>query len=1200
MPEDLHSNDSPFIRIARSSDGLRSTTSSRPSGRVAVATADDYDIEESPFNDEANQPARRTRVSRPMPTRLSEERAMQMREREERMMEEEAARQREAVMASTEKPTRKKRSKASSKADLEAEQIALDLKQPRKRPDSTVKKRQVLGTVLFVFAVLVTIAIVSYTPNDAAVAETKFSDLVSVITRTDPVVNAHADVAQNRLGLIGAMLADLLINKTIGYASIIYPIFFGWWALAFFRFTTRQRQRLTLATTFFLVTAILFSATIGTTQLISALPHIPREWSGAVGQFLGLTFTRLIGSIGALIVYATAFVITLVFSIDLDIEKTFMRIVGIYQAILTRTRRFIIEFWEKREVKRAAKEEARLAEEKEVEEESGSGFRVPGSEDAEVVVTKPATLPMTAATEAKKPPSKSVVIGTESKVDPTLAVPSEPGTRNPEPGTRNPKPETQTPKPETQTPKPETRNPEPEQPVKILRPNEAIKPSGVAGAAFGASIPPDQPLLKVRPVSKVLDPNGGIPRITKPASDRLGTTGNIHRLSNGAVNQVAEAESKQTTTATPNDPSTASKVVAPTPMSEAVSINDAKLNRMRNDAPSAKLGAETPVAKAVPEPGTVIDKMLTEKAPKIEIRKEPVPVQLGDESIVSNAALPHSVMGGDELRDVVREHQTLSRQVAKEIEKSKKTESDATLFEPEAVKRMIIPENPYQEVLSKYRNPTLELLTPADPKDDLDADDEELAMKGRLLRDKLATFGVDIENITVTPGPVVTLYEFTPAEGVKVSRVENLTDDIALAMKARGIRIIAPIPGRGTIGVEIPNDVPKMVVMRSLLESESFRKTKMNLPLALGKTISGDVYVDDLNKMPHLLIAGATGAGKSVGVNGIIASLLYAKSPKDVKFVIVDPKKIELSLYKKLRKHYLIVSPEAGEDIVTTPAFAVVALKAVELEMERRYDKLAKAAVRSLVDYNIKVAQGKLQSTQDEQHYHLPYIVVIIDELADLMITAGREIEEPICRIAQMARAVGIHLILATQRPSVDVITGVIKANFPARIAYQVATRVDSRTILDSMGAEQLLGNGDMLYQPSGTPKPIRLQAPFISTEEVEAIVEAVEAQDGPGLSYSRPWTLPSLKQKNGSSFSQDEEDNRDELFEEAARVIVRHQQGSVSVLQRRLKIGYSRAARIVDELEQAGIVSAFDGAKARQVLCENEEELELVLEGLR
>jgi S-DNA-T family DNA segregation ATPase FtsK/SpoIIIE len=350
--------------------------------------------------------------------------------------------------------------------------------------------------------------------------------------------------------------------------------------------------------------------------------------------------------------------------------------------------------------------------------------------------------------------------------------------------------------------------------------------------------------------------------------------------------------------------------------------------------------------------------------------------------------------------------------------------------------------------------------------------------------------------------------------------------------------------------------------------------------------------------MPHLLIAGATGSGKSVGVNGIIASLLYAKSPRDVKFVVVDPKKIELSLYKALRNHFLIVSPEAGEEIVTTPQYAVLALKALEIEMEKRYDRLAKAAVRSLADYNLKVSQGKLKSTQEEQHYHLPYIVVIIDELADLMITAGREIEEPICRLAQMARAVGIHLILATQRPSVDVITGVIKANFPARIAYQVATKVDSRTILDSMGAEQLLGNGDMLYLPSGTPKPIRLQAPYISTDEVEAIVEAVASQQGNGYSYTRPWTLPSLRQK-GNSGSTGDNGERDELFEEAAWCFFRNKQGSTSMLQRRLKIGYSRAARIVDELERAGIVGAADGAKAREVLVESEEEMELVLANL-
>ncbi len=1171
MPEDLDTSESPFIRVSRSGErnitieraADRATADRSAAGRGRKISAGDRDeprrstsrgrsndfdddfvdepararIEPADADEDFEPPTRRARGARPMPQRLSESGNIQP----ERT---------EPVRIPNSRSTSAKQTAKAKQA--EAEQIALNLKAPRKKQDPTVKKRQVLGTVLFVFAVLVTIAILSYTPKDAAVAETKFSDLFSVITRTDPVVNAHADTAQNSLGLIGAMLADFLINKTIGYASIIYPIFFGWWSLAFFRFTNRQRQRLILATTFFLVTAILLSATIGTTQLIQTIPHLQREWSGAVGQFLGLTFTRLIGSVGALIVYATAFLITLVFSIDLDIEKTFMRLVGAYQFMLMGARRKIIEFWDRREQRQIEREMAReaKAEEDSIEEEIDR--RVSVMDDDEDTPTAE-VVEKVAPTVARK--SKIIAQTVAATLDET-------------------------------PPQVSSEAPNAAEPVSADMQVKIMRPAAAAAAAQGFAA--GGPLLKVRPVAKVTDPNGNIPRLTRTQDDKLGTRPNsLERLSNGAV--VRNADNKL------ND------VDAPQPvrMEDAASIGSTVA------APDTVIGIDSTVPDAVPLISEGRDGLLAGLKPvkreqQISIKKELPPVLLGDESTLSNEALPHSIDGGAELRGVVSEHQSLAREAAREADKLRKL-GEEPLFEEAPVKRVIIPENPYLEILNKYKLPSVELLTPAEAKDLLDADDEELAMKGRILRDKLATFGVEIENITVTPGPVVTLYEFTPAEGVKVSRVENLTDDIALAMKARGIRIIAPIPGRGTIGVEIPNDVPKMVRMRQMLESESFRKTKMNLPVALGKTISGDVYVDDLNKMPHLLIAGATGAGKSVGVNGIIASLLYAKSPKDLKFVIVDPKKIELSLYKQIRKHYLIVSPEAGEDIVTTPAFAVLALKAVELEMERRYDKLAKAAVRSLVDYNIKVAQGKLQSTQDEQHYHLPYIVVIIDELADLMITAAREIEEPICRIAQMARAVGIHMILATQRPSVDVITGVIKANFPARIAFQVATRVDSRTILDSMGAEQLLGNGDMLYQPSGTPKPIRLQSPFISTEEVEAIVEAISIQDGQGLSYSRPWTLPSLKQKDGrSSSAMDDGDGRDDLFEEAARVIVRHQQGSVSLLQRRLKVGYSRAARIVDELEQAAIVGPFDGSKARAVLCENEEELELVFEGLR
>ncbi|GJQ20475.1 MAG: hypothetical protein HBSIN02_08300 [Bacteroidia bacterium] len=473
-------------------------------------------------------------------------------------------------------------------------------------------------------------------------------------------------------------------------------------------------------------------------------------------------------------------------------------------------------------------------------------------------------------------------------------------------------------------------------------------------------------------------------------------------------------------------------------------------------------------------------------------------------------------------------------------------------------------------------------------------DESELKANAELLRSKLADFGVAIDSVSVTPGPVVTLYELVPATGVKISRIESLEDDIALAMKAKGIRIIAPIPGKGTVGVEIPNHHPSLVTIRSVINSSKFRDSRGALPLALGKTITGEVYIDDLARMPHLLIAGATGSGKSVGINTILSSLIYRLHPSDVKFVIIDPKKIELAQYRQLRHHYLAVSPDIQEDIITTPQNAVLVLKSVELEMEKRYDRLAAAGVRNIADYNEKVKSGRLHDTETMRHRKLPYLIIVIDELADLMITAAKEVEEPIARLAQLARAVGIHLVLATQRPSVDVITGVIKANFPARIAYQVATKIDSRTILDMNGAEQLLGNGDMLYFPPGSPKPIRIQNAFISTAEVEGITTHIGRQKG----YSQPLFLPSAfeKKKTGGATG---DGSRDELFEEAARIIVRHQQGSVSLLQRRLKVGYSRAARLVDELEAAGVVGPFDGSKARDVLVESEAELESLLRNL-
>jgi S-DNA-T family DNA segregation ATPase FtsK/SpoIIIE len=469
-------------------------------------------------------------------------------------------------------------------------------------------------------------------------------------------------------------------------------------------------------------------------------------------------------------------------------------------------------------------------------------------------------------------------------------------------------------------------------------------------------------------------------------------------------------------------------------------------------------------------------------------------------------------------------------------------------------------------------------------------DDAELEAKAQTLQEKLATFKVRIENLTVTPGPVVTQYEFVPASGIKVSQIENLADDIALALKAQGVRIIAPIPGKGTVGIEIPNHNPSIVRFSSIIKSPKYHDDKIKLPLAMGKTVVGEVFCADLTKMPHLLIAGATGKGKSVGINTIIASLLYRMHPRDLKFVIVDPKRVEMNLYASLRDHYLAISPDINESIVTSPQNAVIVLKALVEEMQQRFSILAAAGQRNVLDYNQRVREGKIKDKGGFAHRPMPYIVVIIDELADLMMTASKEVEEPICRLAQLARAVGIHCVVATQRPSVDVVTGLIKANFPARIAYQVSSRIDSRTILDGTGAEHLIGNGDMLFAPGNTPMPIRMQNAFISTEEVEAICEWIGKQRG----YSTPYMLPSVNKRSGSGGSSG--GDRDALFEDAARIFIQLQQASTSTLQRRLKIGYARAARIVDELEMAGIVGPPDGSRGRPVLLQSESELEAYL----
>jgi S-DNA-T family DNA segregation ATPase FtsK/SpoIIIE len=499
------------------------------------------------------------------------------------------------------------------------------------------------------------------------------------------------------------------------------------------------------------------------------------------------------------------------------------------------------------------------------------------------------------------------------------------------------------------------------------------------------------------------------------------------------------------------------------------------------------------------------------------------------------------------------------------------------------------PYDPHAD-LPGYRFPSIELLEEYG-KDEITVQKEELERNKNRIVETLSNYSIQIQKIKATIGPTVTLYEIIPAPGIRISKIKNLEDDIALSLAALGIRIIAPIPGKGTIGIEVPNQNPDIVSMKSVLASDKFQHSKYELPFGMGKTISNESFIADLTKMPHILMAGATGQGKSVGLNAIITSLLYKKHPAELKFVMVDPKKVELTLYSKIERHFLAKLPDSEEAIITDTRKVVRTLNSLGIEMDNRYELLKDAQVRNVKEYNIKFRQRKLNPLHG--HRFLPYIVLVIDEFADLIMTAGKEIEVPITRLAQLARAVGIHLIIATQRPSVNIITGSIKANFPARVAFRVISKIDSRTILDTGGADQLVGRGDMLLSTGSDL--LRLQCAFVDTPEIDKVTDFIGSQ----RAYPDAMHLPDFQDEDSEGPIEYDPSERDELFEDAARIIVQTQQGSTSLLQRKLKLGYNRAGRIIDQLEAAGIVGPFEGSKAREVKVANEVALEQFLKDL-
>lgn len=577
-------------------------------------------------------------------------------------------------------------------------------------------------------------------------------------------------------------------------------------------------------------------------------------------------------------------------------------------------------------------------------------------------------------------------------------------------------------------------------------------------------------------------------------------------------------------------------------------------------------------------------------------------IDLDEESDVSNNSLEDSksTNESDENSSVIEFETTISEQKNDDQEDTdnteqidlsyEKAESDDEIPESDISSDSMDDYDPTLD-LEFYKRPTIDLLKDY-PKHDNEIEAQELNdNKDRIVK-TLQDYKIEISKIKATIGPTVTLYEIVPAAGVRISKIKNLEDDIALSLSALGIRIIAPIPGRGTIGIEVPNSKPEIVSMRSVIRSAKFQESHYELPIALGKTISNETFVFNLAKAPHLLVAGATGQGKSVGINAIITSLLYKKHPSQLKFVMVDPKMVELSMYSRIERHFLAKLPDEESAIITDVKKVVPAMNSLCTEMDERYKLLNQATVRNIVEYNDKYTKRKLNPQKG--HRYLPYIVVIIDEFADIIIQEGKEVETPISRLAAKARAIGIHLIVATQRPSTDVITGVIKANFPSRIAFKVSSGHDSKTILDSTGAQQLIGRGDMLMVETG--KTTRIQCAFVDTPEVDDITEFIGKQQG--YTEAMPLPEPEVAEGSGGNGSFDDDD-RDALFEEAARLIVRHQQGSTSLIQRKMKIGYNRAGRIIDQLEQANIVGPYEGSKARQVMFQDEYSLEQYLSSL-
>lgn len=973
-----------------------------------------------------------------------------------------------------------------------------------------------------------------------AVISNRESDYVQVsgfgffdIITTD---SASMPIVNNWLGIFGAILSHHLIYNFLGYPVVILSFILILWGWVMVRHHSLTKP--TYFSLYGLIFNLLFSTSFGLITILSKSQWLDNAWSGLIGVFIASVLHSVLGAIGSILVVLGLLLAAVSLFINLNLRQS----VTVTQNIFVRIFNSLGE-----KIKSLLSSIASRSKKHSVTNPNNTEAGEPLSQ---VNLTVEQEYPTeNESTESTQPDILSIfkedeVISDDDVMDQTVV------------DTKPPK------EAENRTGILTTKN--------IGIPIEDIKPKQ------------EIPLEDVQPLEMVEQSN--LTPLEQPTE-----IFSINSLEDELI-PIKESEPESLTTS--NEPE-----------------GEKTKKRSENLATylRSKLQSKKADESSLPENLEIQNEDSTER---IEIGSEKKTEKVEEDILTDSSTIDSTTILEEEHTSVVESND--SENLSKPADNPKQETANQVDLEISIVeeKKAILPKDPIFQF--GYKKPNIDLLKKNSKTIHDVINQEELEENKTKLIDKLRTYGIEIDgNMHAIVGPRVTLYEFKPAAGIKVSRIVSLADDIALAMAAKGIRIMAPVPGKAFVGVEIPNRESVHVLLREVLESEKFKEVTegikdsngnvthepMLLPIALGKTIDDGIYIEDLAKLPHLLIAGTTGSGKSVGINTIICSLLYFAHPEQLKFAMIDPKRVELSIYRRLERHFLAVLPELDEPIITDTSKAITFLRAVEREMDQRYDLLSRVGMRNLKDFNRKIDKGELKQNDNDPYKKLPYLVVIIDELADLMMTAGKEVEEPIARIAQLARAVGIHLVVATQRPSVDVITGMIKANFPARIAYQVMSRIDSRTILDMNGADQLLGNGDMLYLPNGSPKPIRIQNAFVSTDEADAIINHIAKQPGYVSAYRLP--VPVDKNPKGSTNRTETSDNDewDELLVEAAHIVVQYEQGSTSLLQRRLRIGYSRAARIIDQLEMLGIVGPPDGSKARQVTVQDESMLKDILD---